>query len=504
MSIESIVETIKLLLNKHRKGMVKESYIKTAIQNAEIDLYNELLNEFRKTGIVPVKLYPFLKSAAGAFTAGLYDISSDGRELVSCQIQSGTDYWDAKVARNDKEWTSRKLSDLIPDPERPDNPLFKYMKTLTINGSASAALPSGFIKEVAGYVTIGGEDFKAVLLSPEKWGTKDILDALENPEKSLEPDINSISEAVLTAASLSTGSATAPLNLVKAIGFSVKDSSGKEWDGYLVPFSKFKSRNFKDLIEDGEIKKHLSVVDEQITINLGDGSGNLPSTFIKDRGVFYMDYEEGLILSDEDYWDRANSYFLPPTIYDPIARIEGGKIWTQPLGALSIVLPFYKFPTDKTPVGAIGNGKFHIEPIPTGDVTIRYIKFPSERRPVFKVEGANVYVSPVQANDFKFTYLEYPTEKAPLVRFQLGKIECAVASLATANLKANYIKKITPSIYIWNTSGRDITFISGTSEFNDDATSDIVAKALKYLGVSYQDSSSVQFEKILENNDNAQ
>ena len=117
---------------------------------------------------------------------------------------------------------------------------------------------------------------------------------------------------------------------------------------------------------------------------------------------------------------------------------------------------------------------------------------------MFKVHNGNLTVDPVPA-DFTLTYLEYPTEKAALVRSLNNIIEIKPETITSAQI--TYFKKMTPAIYAVkvraDSKGYEFDSANSTdTEFGEEATQHIVAKAAKYLGIPYKDTGVTSFEDL--------
>jgi hypothetical protein len=510
MKLEDIISLIRLVLNKERRGAVKASEIREAIRHAERDLFSELLSIYKTTSVLPNKLQPFRASATKAFTAGSADLSTEAvEEIVAAEMRDlsgGSDrHWDAIVARDDVQWTRRRLSDIVPD-EGGANPLHRY--TQQVNGTTELLeLPAEFLKFEGAWVTIGGERFPVQLVGADKWGSKKMSDLITDPENPEEPLWLNIEEDMIVVGSFTGDSAPVPSNVIKVMSFETI-LNGERHEGIVVAPDKFNSRSFDDLYKDGGVmKEHISKTESTITLTAG--VGDLPKDFIRDGGVFYSGTRQGTVLDSKAYLDRVNSNFLAPTVEKPIARIVNGQVEVAPSSISSIKLQHYQFPNPKQSVLTVENGVIRVYPEPTEGVYVKSLKNPSERRPQIKVDNGNVQVSPFGTNDVTVEFLAFPTLKAPIVRLIKAEdtagaspthsmsVECLPANLDSGII--HYITKLIPSDYAWTISGRDYVFNSGGSTdtmFGDESVPDIASKALIYLGVSKQNGDAAQIEML--------
>jgi hypothetical protein len=77
MVIEHIFDSIRLVLNKDRRGFVKTSKIATAVRMAMYDIFNEELEIYRQTGIISSKIKQFTKTASVVLTDGNATLPTD-------------------------------------------------------------------------------------------------------------------------------------------------------------------------------------------------------------------------------------------------------------------------------------------------------------------------------------------------------------------------------------------------------------------------------------------
>ena len=154
--IEGVVDTIRLSLNKNRRGHTKIEDIVTALKASERDLFRELLESYRKTKKIPNQLRPFIKVTADkTLTSGSVALEADCEEVIAVETKD-TNYYPAELV-NAEKFISQKLSDIIPDPENPNNPLHYNTKKETITLSSEVGdLPADFVKEIS--FEVAGEE----------------------------------------------------------------------------------------------------------------------------------------------------------------------------------------------------------------------------------------------------------------------------------------------------------------------------------------------------------
>jgi len=508
MKLEQIVNLIRLVLDKERRGQVKAEDIKIAIQNAERDLYTSLLNILEYKNIVPSLLTPFKGESDVSFTLGKADVSNLGvGYLVSARISKTdtTERYNAFVARNDMQWTGQDVAHLFDENGNFVADKSKYTKSIDGSGQI-IEMPSELLRVEGGYVNINGELFPINVLTPDQWANRKLSDFISDPNKPDEPVWLNVEEDLIDIADFTKNYADLPQDVVKMLSFDnlVK---GARYEGVVVDASRVNSRSIADLYaDDSIIKRHISLIDSEIQIS--NGIGELPEFFIKDTGVFYNGTNQGTILDSNSFLDRANSNFLTPTEEKPIARIHEGLIEVLPATITSIKLPHYNWPNQKQPVGAIEGGKFVMYPEPEEGVYIKTIKSVTDRMPIAKLVDGAVEVRPFGQNAVTIDYLAYPTDKAPIVRFTRNEPVADGASpvdniwVRPSSLgygEVYYIKKIEPSVYAWVVYEREYQFDplnSVDTMFGDEAVSEIASRALIYLGISKQNSDAAAIDTL--------
>ena len=494
MKILKAANTLKELIRKSNAGTLKESLVSSAISNGESDLYNELVQLSKTQGYTHEFLNPFIKSESATFSNGKYTGSGKVIQLLSiAAIQSGQKYSASIVVSND-QFTHQSFSDAMDA----NNGLMlnkALLEKKLATSTTSTVLPKYYQATKGGSVNVSGEYFDAVHVSPDRWGSHDVSDILTNKQDPTSLSHLNIGELTVTSTNAATGILQSPEGMIKVVSIS-SNINGKKYNGMVVTPDKFESRNVADMINDHEIKKQLTLINE--TIPIVNGVGNLPNNFILNRHIFEYDGNEGLIIDSEEYLDRKNSSILPPEEEYPIGRIYDDKIEVAPDSIKSIKLVMYKFPTNKQPITTLVGDKVMVEPAPQvgEEYTVRYIKSPVERRPIFKVDAGMLTVSPQV--DFELTYVEYPTEKSP-VALQIGaSIELKPETVTSADIV--YVEEMTPCNYAIKVKANQKGFEFDQANsidtiFPDSAIQSIVAKAAKYIGIPYDDQEVINMER---------
>jgi hypothetical protein len=116
MVISHIFDSIRLVLNKTRRGFVKKSEISTAIKMAINDLYNNELEWYRTEGIISSKIKRFVESASVTLTTGLGPLPVDFVKEISFSTNAG---WEGTFL-TPEEFKDRENSLILtPDEENP-------------------------------------------------------------------------------------------------------------------------------------------------------------------------------------------------------------------------------------------------------------------------------------------------------------------------------------------------------------------------------------------------
>jgi len=498
--IQQIGEDIKMVLRKERVGTISEDKIGQAIVAAEKDLYNELVAIYKTQKYFHEQLRPFVVKDTLTMTAGLNSIGSDIQALLSAEVVDGSNRWPARIVYDPEKFGSGDIVDSENEGTSLGVNESRLLKEMDIT-LAVTALPDNFIEAVGGYNLVGTEAFRAVEVSPKRWGSKDSKDIMGEGESPDEINHLNIEELTVASGSIVSGEISPITGMSKLLSASVIVNN-KEYEGVVVAPENFGSRKLKDLFINGGLKKHLSIV--KSTISLTDGVGDLPDGFIMDKAVFDADGFEGIILDHAEFLDRANSVILTPDEEEPIGHVTDDQITVSPDTIQSIDIYHYQFPTDKTPVVAVFEDAIRIYPTtPAGDFKLRYIADATQKRPRFKIDGGNITVNPVPDSTFKLTYKAYPNEKAAQVRYVSGDIEVKPATVSS--LYVTYLDSLTSAIYATknatNNRGKEFDDASSTdTTFGENATQALLAKALKYLGVPYQDQGAASFENIQRGN----
>ncbi|RLD00731.1 MAG: hypothetical protein DRI46_06625 [Chloroflexi bacterium] len=500
-----MVSLIRLVLNKERRGQVKPAEIATAIQSAERDLYAELLDLYRHKGVLSSRLLSFKASVTKTFTAGVVDVSVDDiEEITSAEFASAAGVYDAMVAQNDGQWTSRKLSDVLGPEGQEINSLSRYIQYVT-STDRFIELPSSFLRFEGGHVTVDGDDFPIQFVTPEQWVSRKVSDFIDDKERPDEPFWLNIEEDLLSAGLFTEDSSPLPAGVLKMLSFD-NIIDGVRYEGIVASPAQLSSVGIKDLYEDDAImKKH--VVEVESTVSLVSGSAPLPEGFVKESGVFYVNGREGVILDSKAFMDRVNSTLLAPTEEKPIAKIHGGMIDVLPASIASITLVHYKFPNPKQPVGTIENGVFRVRPEPTEGIYIKTLKNPSARRPIVKIVDGVAEIKPYGINPVTIEFIAFPTEKAPIVRHYRVESTAGLDTVSRVYVRPDsltqgelyFLRRLAVSVYAWVVYNRDYVFDEANSTdtmFGDDAVAELASKALIYMGVSKENASAAGLETM--------
>jgi hypothetical protein len=503
MKLETIVKLIRLILNKERRGMVKASEIADAIQAGERDLYSELLSSYRTNGVIPNKLQTFRVPGTISPSSGSATVTSlSVAELVSAEFQHEGRYWDAIVARDDNQWVRKRLSDSMPDQVEP-NPKHRMMTRLSGSGQfitlpeGFVGVEAIWV-EVAGQrypvQLVEGDKWGSRKLS-------DLITDPERPEEPLHLNIeeSNIAFGLFTDGSVDMPSRLIKLmsfeNVVGGDRWEGVVVSPEEF--YSRSFSDLYMKKFQQKKHLSQFDEEIT-----ISAGLGNLPADyIDHMGVFYAGG--LSEVEGKILDSREFLDRVNSSILAPGIDNPIARIVAGQIEVRPISITKIRLQLYKFPSPRQPIGTIEGGKFRMYPEPTESVFIKALANPSVLRPQARIYDGKIEISPSGTNTVYVDVLQFPSNKMAMCRLLRAEnpttdVVQVIPDALTAG-RINYIKKLTPAVYAFTVSGRDYVFNSAGSTdtmFGPEAIPDIASKALVYLGVPKQNADAAQFEAI--------
>lgn len=147
MVIEHIFDTINLVFNKSRRGSVKVSQITTAVIAAQLDYFNEQLEIYRSTGVIPAPLKPFIRDATITLTSGVGALPT----LFSKEITFITDCGAEGEFLSHEAFDDRKRSLIVPPTE--EFPVAKIQNnTIVVLPSDTAKITLTYFKSPADIV----------------------------------------------------------------------------------------------------------------------------------------------------------------------------------------------------------------------------------------------------------------------------------------------------------------------------------------------------------------
>ena len=213
-------------------------------------------------------------------------------ELLDVQVNDSGNKWPAKIVMEPSAFRVGSLEDVTEVSEGTQIPLPLFIKELAISAGVTA-LPNYFVKALGGFLTLSGEDYKAVEIDPENWGSRDVKQIFGDLDSPGELNDLNIEEVEVAPGSWTDGKTPVPAGFIKLLSITSQVNSEK-FDGIIVPVDKFDSRNISDMANDGELKKHLTIVPK--TIALTSSKGDLPENFVLDKQMFQAGDYEGIRL----------------------------------------------------------------------------------------------------------------------------------------------------------------------------------------------------------------
>lgn len=87
--LQQVIDTVKLVLNKERKGSIKDSQILTALRIGQWNFYDRQLMILRSGGEIPSSLRSFEKTASVTITAGVGATPTDFVKEISFTSATG-------------------------------------------------------------------------------------------------------------------------------------------------------------------------------------------------------------------------------------------------------------------------------------------------------------------------------------------------------------------------------------------------------------------------------
>jgi hypothetical protein len=500
MKIQRVGTDIKNIIRKNRSGAIKEVTIGESIIHAEKDLFNDLIAAYRGNGYLSELLHPFVvKNETVAFASGIGTTANVPVVALNGSVAdptSGVLFNPVTILDDPKKFRTGSIDEIMVGPEGQKSPNSAYLEKVSI-AALPASLPPHFIQAKGAYTTVGGEDYQAIELKPEEWGTRDIAKISSGEEQNVS-DLN-IVETTITAANMSTGKVAVPAGFVKLLS-GTATISGTKYECTVVQPEDFDSRRFKEIAINGDIKPNLSIV--KATISLTGGIGDLPADFVQDKGMFQAGDAEGIILDTEEFLDRNNSVILAPDLEEPIARVFNDQIEVSPSSISTIDIYYYAFPTAKNPAVTVIDNEIHVYPIPAVDIDFRYVRNATTKRSVFSMVEGGALIDPdpgTSGNPLTIMCYVFPSARNPIARVSSSTLEILPSSITSSTF--TYIKELTSAVYAiaLRGDGRGYEFSVGTStdtQFGENATQELVARALKYLGIPYKDQAATQLDKI--------
>lgn len=486
--IEQAHKIIRDTIRKYNGGYKSPEQIDLVINRASLDLFISLLAQYRETRMLPNLLETFKRREVISLTAGEGTISDpDYADTISVNtVISGAEF-PARLTDTDEFWKKRDIATLLQG--KTEEEVQKYIKSLDVT-TDETDLPENFVKEIA--VNMGEYDVKIVPVN--RWNSKTMLDLEPDPANPNEPLHRYVDRVTLEDGD------DLPENFVREISVA-SIVNGQTYEGVMVSPDKFYSRVIEDLIPDMNQGKRLNYLYvENIDFNISSTNiFDLPSDFVEGITVFSRvggNKYEGVILTEVEFLDRINSTLLQPTLEAPIARIYDNKIEFYPSDAGNYTLSYYKFPSNIRPVATIRDNKIQVRP--DVQVELTYYKYPTELRPIAKFEDQKLFIKPF-TDSAVLNYYAFPVERDALVRIFADNITCDPETVD--ELALYYLVYPETGVYAYTIAenGRDIVFDSVNSvdlNWKKTALSEIVSRALMYLGISLNEQSLVMEEKL--------
>jgi hypothetical protein len=486
--IEQAHKIIRDTIRKYNGGYKSPEQIDLVINRASLDLFLSLLAQYRETKMLPNLLETFKKRELISLTSGEGEISdSDYAETISVNtVISGSEFL-ARLTDTDEFWKKRDISTLLEG--KTEEEIQRYILSLNLT-TDETELPENFVKEVA--INMGEYDVKLVPVN--RWNSKTMLDLEPDPERPNEP-LHRYVETV----TLQDGD-DLPEDFVREISVA-SVVSGERYEGLITTPDRFYSRVIEDLIPDmnqGNRLNYLYV--ENVDYNISSTSiFDLPSDFVEGITIFSRvgnNKYEGVILTDVEFLDRINSSLLQPSLEKPIARIFDNKIEFFPADAGNYTLSYYKFPSDIRPVATVRNNKIQVRP--AVEVELTYYKYPTELRPIAKFENQKVFIKPFTDNAV-LNYYAFPVERDALIRISGQDVVCDPSTVTQLALYYLVYPEVGVFGYDVAGNGRDIIYNPANStdlNWKKTALSEIISRALMYLGISLNEQGLIMEEKL--------
>lgn len=298
-------------------------------------------------------------------------------------------------------------------------------------GISIFTLPTDFIQHMAvGVELANGDRFKAILLTPDQFDSKEIEDLIG--ERNAGNQLKHFQEKKADYAADANGNGYAlPDGFVKAVSFY--ETNGP-YEGAILNWNEF--------------------IDRQQSQFLAPTS-EYPIAAIRDNRIYFA--------PDAGTEDYRLIYKQHPSRERPVCKIVDNKLYVK-------------------------------ADFESGDkIYLTYLAHPILMRPVVRIVNNKVEVSPIDTANYtyKIGVYKYPVKQRPIVRVTTngatGSTSIEVRPSSVTNLKAFYLNKPTEAVFGYTESNGVVTYASGSSthlNWPPEAFNDIVTQALFYLGYS--------------------
>jgi hypothetical protein len=191
ININDAHQWILKTLKKNYGGFSSPSDLDRAIESASIDVYNQLIKQFKEdsNGNIPSLLKNFSLNTTGSTTSRILTIAGASSEVISVSTVIDSNEYPARIAKNDLFFNRRNYEDMEMDV-RDGNPrhLFKQEETYTLVAASDRLqdLPTDFNKEIQLFYKDGQNNyFEGEILSDREFAERlvsvIIAPDLENP-----------------------------------------------------------------------------------------------------------------------------------------------------------------------------------------------------------------------------------------------------------------------------------------------------------------------------------
>lgn len=414
----------------------------------------------------------FKKKANITITSGEGDLPNDFvKEISFASVVSGKEF-EGEI-RELKDFFSKSVKDLIPDPENPEKPLhWYYHKTnLTLDANGEAELPEDFVKETGIASVISNKEYQGEFREAtdvHRANAEDLKIDMENEEDPMHYYKKDVS------LSLTNNKATLPVDFIQKRAGSVL-LNNKEFKAFIVNDEKWTSRSTIDLVPDPENpndplhwyrkSSDLSITNKKVT--LPEDTIKIEEVSVEVDGV----HREAKEVPRSKWNSRITSVTIPPEEEHPIYKVEDNEVVVEPEitsgnlrldylqypvverallrisdssieaypnGITDIRLYYNAFPVEKHPVGIIADNTVCCVPKSLDEVRLYYYRFPVDRRPIGTFYDGNAKVEPVDLQEINLYYYAFPVPKMPIMRIENSKIVCD--PLTNETIEFRYLK----------------------------------------------------------------